>query len=72
MKVKITKANNKHDSFKVGEVYEAEMYDDCKVSLLKRIPDGFDPEMNAYIHSVLFQVNGKWVKKDCGCCTVYE
>lgn len=54
-----------------GDIFEAEIYDNCKVSLLKRESDNFDPECNAYIHQVLFFVNKKWVKRDCRCCVDY-
>ena len=49
----------------------AEGYDDCKVSLTERVPDGYDPEVSIYIHDVLFFVKGKWVSRDCGCCVDY-
>ena len=70
MKVKIKEDDNQFELRK-DDVYEAEMYDDSKVSLIKRDPDGFDPQCNAYIHDVLFLVGGEWVERDCGCCVDY-
>ena len=70
MRVKI-KEDNDDFKLKKGDIFDAEKYDDCKVSLLNRESDGFDPECNAYIHQVLFFVNKKWVKRDCGCCVDY-
>jgi hypothetical protein len=41
---------------KAGEVYEASPYpypyDETKVTLLRRVPDGFDPECNMYRYEV--------------------
>ena len=49
------KESCKRLGIKKGEVYEAVRYaldPMSKVSLLKRVPDGFDPECNAYISEV--------------------
>ena len=70
MKVKI-KEDDEFLKIKAGDIFQAESYDDCKVSLIKRESDEFDPECNQYIHDVLFFVKGKWVERDCGCCTDY-
>ena len=69
MKVKILTSFTGY--YKKGEIYMAEGYDDCKVSLTERVPDGYDPEVSIYIHDVLFFVKGKWVSRDCGCCVDY-
>jgi len=53
VKVKI-RENNIHFGLKKGEIYEAKPYrlDSEKLTLLKRIPDGYDPECNCYRHEV--------------------
>lgn len=70
MKIKMKK-DDVQFNLKKGDIFQAELYDDCKVSLIKRKSDGFDPECNAYIHDVLFFVNKKWVERDCACCVDY-
>ena len=39
---------------KKGEIFKAQVYqlDPEKITLLKRLPDGFDPECNQYRESV--------------------
>ena len=41
-------------NIKKGEIFEAQIYhlDPEKITLLKRLPDGFDPECNQYRGSV--------------------
>lgn len=54
MKVKILK-DDERLGVKAGEVYEAEPYwldPSEKVSLLSRIPDGYEPECNQYREAV--------------------
>lgn len=51
MKVKVLKTNGRL-GIKSGEIYNAKGYDDSKITLLSRIPDGFDPECNQYRHEV--------------------
>ena len=54
MKVKILETNT-WLGVKRGEVYEAERYwlDPLeKVTLLSRVPDGYDPMCNLYFHEV--------------------
>lgn len=48
---------------KAGEQYRAISYwlePGAKVSLLGRIPDGYDPECNQYVHDVNFIEWGEW------------
>lgn len=49
MKVRI-KETDSHIGVTAGEIYEATSYwlDPDKVTLLRRIPDGWDPECNEY------------------------
>ncbi len=53
MKVRITKTDNRL-GIKEGEIYEAEIYwlDPDKITLLKRIPDGYEPSCNQYRYEV--------------------
>lgn len=54
MKVKILKTNDKL-GIKENEIYEAEPYwlDPLdKITLLKRIPDGYNPSCNQYRYNV--------------------
>ncbi len=60
MKVKIKKTCES-TGVKEGEVYEAIRYhlDPLeKVTLLKRIPDGHDPECNEYLYNVEILAKG--------------
>lgn len=45
-----------------GEVYNAERYriDPEKITLLSRVPDGYDPCCNQYADSVAHMLLGKW------------
>ncbi len=71
MRVKILRDDDLFGEIKKGDIFEAELYDDCKVSLIRRESDNFDPECNMYIHDVLFFVKRKWVARDCACCVDY-
>ena len=53
MKVEILKTDERL-GIKEGEVYKAVRYalDSSKVSLLERIPDGYEPECNQYLDEV--------------------
>lgn len=54
MRVKILK-DCQSTGIKKGEIYEAKRYwldPQCKVTLLRRIPDGHDPECNEYFYNV--------------------
>jgi len=51
MKVKILKTD-KHTGVVEGEIYTAKYYDFEKVTLLSRVPDGYDPCCNEYLHNV--------------------
>lgn len=53
MKVKILKTDTRC-GIKEGEIYEAEWYwgGREKVTLVSRVPDGFDPECNEYAHNI--------------------
>ena len=41
-----------HTGIKKGEIYETTPYQDDKVILERRIPDGFDPECTEYLYNV--------------------
>lgn len=54
MKVRVLKTD-KRLGIKKDEIYEASYYwldPHCKVTLIKRIPDGYDPSCNQYIHEI--------------------
>ena len=61
MRVQILKTD-KRLGVKAGEVYEARRYllDPDKVTLDRRVPDGYDPCCNQYLHEVLHWIGGKW------------
>lgn len=44
------KSTDDWQGVKKGEIYEAEVYrcDPCKITLLGRVPDGYNPECNQY------------------------
>lgn len=46
--------NDRRLGLKAGEVYEAALYtlDPGKVTLLARIPDGYDPQCNQYVKNI--------------------
>ena len=63
MQVKILE-NDDRFGIKAGEVYEAKRYwldPTEKVTLLGRVPDGWDPGCNQYTHSVAFLIQGRWM-----------
>tara|TARA_B100000929_G_scaffold287512_1_gene274336 strand:- start:2391 stop:2618 length:228 start_codon:yes stop_codon:yes gene_type:complete len=62
MKVKILKTD-KRLGIKAGEIYEAERYHmepQTKVTLLSRVPDGYDPCCNQYIHEIAMLIKNDW------------
>lgn len=50
MMLVMIKKTCEHTHVKEGEIYEAQSYpyDGSKVTLLKRVPDGFEPQVNQY------------------------
>jgi|GEM_PF-5449471 len=62
MKVKVLETDERL-GIKAGEVYEAcrYRYDPEKMTLLRRVPDGYDPECNQYMHEIAFWVQGEWM-----------
>ncbi len=65
MRVKILKTDNRI-GVKKGEIYQATGYkfDPEKMTLLSRIPDGYDPECNEYKHNLAFYINKAWMVID--------
>ena len=63
MRVQILKTDERL-GVKAGEVYEAHRYglDPDKMTLDGRVPDGYDPSCNLYLHEVLYWLGGKWHK----------
>lgn len=61
MKVRIIKTDERL-GVKAGEIYEARRYryDPDKVSLIGRVPDGYDPGCNQYLEEVHHFLGGQW------------
>lgn len=65
------KEDDERFKIKKGDVFTAERHGyepDCKIVLLNRIPDGFDPSCSAYNHQVEIFNKGRWFKIACSCC----
>ena len=65
------KEDRPDSEIKKGDVFTADRHtyeSDCKIVLLNRIPDGFDPQSSAYNHEVELFNKGKWFSIRCSCC----
>jgi len=62
MRIKVLETDTRL-GIKAGEIYEGQRYgyDASKISLIARVPDGYDPFCNLYMHEAAYWIKNQWM-----------